>query len=194
MNSNRRLHSVLLTLWDIARDNPNYNRKLWGELQFCLSNLETRNNLLCALLSDLLHCTDEEGNVLWEEASIHSPPQGYAVKFMQEELQRDKRPKMPKPDPVIPTNERGEAVSPFTKRGAGGAYDPVDDLMISGPPPITDRTDSEEHLLDDLTVDYDALEKPPLGVADEYDGEDESDEEDHLAFEFDLAESDDTTG
>jgi hypothetical protein len=186
MNSNRRLHSVLLTLWDIARDNPNYNRKLWGELQCCLSNLETRNNLLCALLGDLLHCTDDEGNILWQEASVHSPPEGFALKFMQEELQRDKRPQMPKPEPVIPTDMLGQAIDPTISRGAGGAYDPIDDLSLSGPPPITHRTDAEARSR--------AAEKPPLGVDEEYDAGDESDEEDLLAFEFDLAEPDDSTG
>lgn len=152
MNSNKRLHSVLLTLWDIARDNPNYNRKLWGELQVCLSSLETRNNLLCALLSDLLQCTDDDGNVMWEAASIHSPPHGFAVGFMREELQREKRPQMPKPKPVIKLDDEFSPTAqwPDVKPGSPGA------------------------------------EKTPLGVGDEYDVRDESDDEDHLTFDFDF--------
>ena len=48
-----RLHSVLLTLWDIARGNPNYDRKVWGELQFLISDLDTRNTILYALMPDI---------------------------------------------------------------------------------------------------------------------------------------------
>ena len=198
---------MLLTLWDIARDNPDYNRRLWGELQHHLSQLETRNNMLCALLSDLLHCTDDAGNVLWNEASIHSPPGGYAIKFLQEELERERRPKMPKTPETIPTNDRGEAVAPtdiyetrssvkrpVPPRGAGGAYDPVDVLMGIEPPPVPPSfskvSEAEERLIDDLTVDYGALNPSPIGVGDEYDVGDE-DEEDELAFDF--SSSDDTT-
>jgi hypothetical protein len=166
-----RLHRVLLTLWDIARENPNYNRKLWGELQNHLSQLQTRNNLLCALLSDLLHCTDDAGDVIWEEATIHSPPQGYAVKFIQEELQRERRPQMPQPTPVLP----------------------LDEVAGVKPPPTTMISEATECLLDDLSVDYGALNQPPLCVDDEYSGdseiEDEADE-----FEFDFSSSDDLIG
>ena len=165
MTANRRLHSVLLTLWDIARDNPSYDRKLWGELQVLLSSLETRNNLLSALLADLLHCTDDEGNILWEEASVHSPPNGFAVKFMRDELKRGKRPQMPKPTPVIPVDAFGVA-----------------------PPPTSNRSDSLT-VLDGGMIGSNGS---PIGIDSEYHEEDES-EEDHLAFEFDLAESDETS-
>lgn len=184
MNSNRRLHSVLLTLWDIARDNPNYDRKLWGELQFCLSQLETRNNLLCALLADLLHCTDSAGNVMWEAATIHSPPEGYAVKFMQEELAREKRPSMPPPRPVIPTDHRGCAVDP-TETPAGARRP-----NLGPPPPISSLRELQDVGADS---DYDPLIEAPIGVGEEYDVGDESDEEDLLAFEFDSLGSEDTT-
>lgn len=132
MSANRRLHSVLLTLWDIARDNPNYDRKLWGELQFCLSNLETRNNLLCALLGDLLQSTDAGGEIMWQAASIHSPPHGFAVKFMRDELSRERRPRMPSPPPVIPTNELGEAMDPELEIAPLGVDDEYDGGDESG--------------------------------------------------------------
>ena len=148
--------------------------------------METRNNLLCALLSDLLHCTDGAGDIMWQEASIHSPPNGYSVKFMQEELARGRRPRMPKTEPVIPTDMHGDAVDP---------YDPIESLRSTAtPPPTTMRSDAEESLIDDLTIDYGALNGLPIGVGDEYDVDDESDDEDHLAFEFDLTESDDSLG
>jgi len=172
MNHHRRLHSVLLTLWDIARDNPNYDRKLWGELQFCLSQLETRNNVLCALLADLLRNVDSDGSVLWDEASIHSPPEGFAVKFMQEELQREGRPTMPPSPQVIPTNARGEAVD-LSKSDTR----PV-------PPPLGVRK-TKSHPPHEIADGLDDPITPPVGVGEEYDGADESDGEDLLAFDLD---------
>ena len=79
---NTRLHHVLLTLWDLARDNPGYDRKLWGELQQHLLQLESRNKVLRTHLVDLLRFTDDEGDNLWEETPTQSPPRGYAIKFM----------------------------------------------------------------------------------------------------------------
>jgi hypothetical protein len=179
------LHSVLLTLWDVARDNPGYNRKLWGELQFFLTQLETRNNLLCALLSDLLHCTDDAGDLLWDEASIHSPPQGFGVKFMQEELAREVRPQMPEPDVVIPVDHLGEAVDP---------YDPIDALADVTPPPTSTVLPRQERLSADSSADRRGLKHLPKAATDGYDDGDESEEEDELAFEFDLSGSDDAVG
>lgn len=195
---NMRLNRVLLTLWDIARDAPNYDRRLWGELQHHLSQLQTRNNMLCALLSDLLHCTDGSGNIIWEEATIHSPPGGYAIKFMQEELERMKRPKMPKPPVVIPTNELGEAVTaPYEEtRAAVRRPPPLPERGSSArapritPESLTKPSDAEERLIDDLTIDYGLLNPSPIVGGGEYDDEDES-EEDELAFDF--SGSDDTT-
>lgn len=175
MNSNQRLHTVLLTLWDVARSNPNYNRKLWGELQVQLSQLETRNNLLCALMADLLHCTDDAGNVMWEEATAHSPPEGYAIKFMQEELERVKRPQMPKPSPVIPVNQDGVAT----------VFDGPSSNTFN---PVADRAS------DDLITPVGRPNPLPLNANDEYDERDESDdEEDHLGFEFDFSNSEDSS-
>lgn len=169
---NNRLHSVLLTLWDIARDNPNYNRKLWGELQHHLSQLQTRNTVLCELLADLLHCTDDSGNILWEKSSVHSPPQGYAVKFMREELQRLNRSQLRKPVEVIPTDRRGQAIDP----------EPCETVVrAKRPAPHTTTSAVEECLIDGLEVDGSKLNHSPIGVGDEYDVGDESDE---LAVDF----------
>lgn len=175
MNSNKRLHSVLLTLWDIARDNPNYNRKLWGELQVFLSNLEMRNNLLCALLADLLHQTDDEGRTMWNEATAQSPPEGFAVKFMHEELRRIQRPQMPRPQRVIPVGKDGRAIDPTET-------------------PSTTFSLDDDRVSDDLIVPVNDSNDLPIGVDDEYDVSDESDDsEDHLAFEFDWSSSEDSS-
>lgn len=185
MNANQRLHNVLLTLWDIARDNPRYDRKLWGELQVCLSQLETRNNLLCGVLADLLHCTDDAGNIMWEAASVNSPPQGFAIKFMREELERESRPTMPKPDPVIPLDELGRASdpteTPYSARvlKTGGLFDQLAETQPLG---LTQGKSERPS--------YSQAKQPPQVDPDEYDGDDESGEEDLLSFEFDFGTTD----
>lgn len=149
MNSNPRLHSVLLTLWDIARDNPGYNRKLWGELQQLLSQLEHRNNVLCAVLVDLLRCTDASGEVCWEKSATFSPPEGYAVDFLREELKREKRPQLPYPPPVIPHEELVDT------------YDNSMKETRATPRPSLTRpplTDIEEYDVDDESEDELAFE------------------------------------
>lgn len=128
MNSNPRLHSVLLTLWDIARDNPGYDRRLWGELQRLLSQLENRNNLLCAVVADLLQATDNTGSVVWENSSTFSPPEGYAVKFLREELRRGERPTLPPPPTALPHWElESNGGSNQVPLGVSDGYDEFDE-------------------------------------------------------------------
>lgn len=85
-----RIHKVLLALWDIARDHPRYDKRVWSELQLLINELETRNRLLRCVLTDLLGSTDDAGQISWEKTQCMSPPQGYAVKFMSEELRRER--------------------------------------------------------------------------------------------------------
>jgi hypothetical protein len=195
---NARLHSVLLTLWDIARDNPDYDRRLWGELQQLLSQLETRNNVLCALLSDLLRATDEHGNVEWERTNVMSPPEGYAIKFMREELGRGRRPTIPHPPETIPTNARGEAVDPLgfeTRATPRPPALPKRGTSANVPRPRRRSTDDasttssqeEDGLTGDLLDDHDELNPSPHQDAGEYDGLDESGDE----LTVDLGSSDD---
>lgn len=70
----------------------------------------------------------------------------------------------------------------------------IESLRGATPPPTTMRSDAERSLTNDLNIDSGGLNGCPIGVGDEYDVDDESDAEDHLAFEFDLTGSDDTTG
>lgn len=85
---NTRLHSVLLTLWDIARGNPNYDRKMWSELQFLISDLDSRNIILCALMTDMLRAAESTPRSGFDVGSIDSPPEGYAMEFIRSELAR----------------------------------------------------------------------------------------------------------
>lgn len=84
----KRLHGVLLTLWDFARDNPNYDRKLWGELQSLVSDLSTRNDVLCTIASEMVRTAESPGPEP-DEAPISSPPRGYAMMFLRRELGRN---------------------------------------------------------------------------------------------------------
>jgi hypothetical protein len=88
--SQSRTHKILLALWDVARDNPRYNKRVWSELQETINELETRNKLLRCVVADLLGSTNDEGRIEWERASSMSPPHGYAIKFLAEELRREK--------------------------------------------------------------------------------------------------------
>jgi hypothetical protein len=80
------MHSVLLTLWDIARGNPDYDRKLWGELQCLINDLETKNKIFCAIMADMLRATELAPEAEWDPELVNSPPEGYAMKFIRDEL------------------------------------------------------------------------------------------------------------
>lgn len=80
----------MLALWDIARDNPRYDKRMWAELQSTISELEVKNKLLRCVVADLLNATNDEGRVEWERTSCMSPPHGYAIKFLADELRHER--------------------------------------------------------------------------------------------------------
>lgn len=98
MGRNERLHQLFLTLWDVARENPNYNRKLWGELQALINEVEARTAILRTLLSDIFQSVQDDTDDVDDMTDItmgsvgQSPPDGYAVRFMQSELSRGRPP------------------------------------------------------------------------------------------------------
>jgi len=124
----KRLRSVLLTLWDLAREHPGYDRKLWGELQFLLNDLETRNKILCSLMTEMLQSAES-----MDESLIHSPPEGYAVTFLREELARDASPEV---------------------HDAPSSFNAVDMLMnISPPQTDEERYDGGDESLEDSSYE-----------------------------------------